>query len=285
MAAFTAVLFFARRGYVRAGLTGAAATLVMEAIQPLFGRTASIVDALIGLGGVAVTLGGIYVWREGQRRHRLLHAVLTLLVVAGVLAPVRLEWTASRWRSSSFPLLGAFEDEIELRLWQYNGPVDDALPALQLSSEHVSQGHRSLAVRTGDGSWPGVFYLAGGADWTAHERLRWDLYNPGEPFRLRVRIDDGPHVASDAAFHERISIWNGWNHCDLPTERMRHGADTGEVDLARVWRLLLYVDDGEQRAFFLDNVRLTGGRGATSGGTSGATRVSSNTVENPGKQG
>jgi len=293
MAAFTALVFFARAragdagrsGYPRAALLGAGATLVLEAIQPLFGRTASVVDAVTGLSGVAAALGGIHAWRAGTPRHRLAHGVATLVVCVVVLSPAWLEWTALRWRADRFPLLGAFEDEIELRLWRHRSPEGKWPTTLRLSSEHVSEGRRSLAVRTGDGAWPGVIYNAGGADWTGFERLLWDLYNPGEPFRLRVRIDDRARPSYETGYFDRIAIGTGWNRCELPTARIRRTVGAGAFDLGRVWRLALYTDGDEHRAFFIDNVRLARAEAAgspASGGAGGRARVSSKPGENPG---
>jgi hypothetical protein len=249
-----------RSAAVRYRVTGLFAVVIValiELIQPLFGRSASWNDALIGILGVISALGGIYAWREGGFAFRAGHTILATLVMGTLLLPTWMEWRAAGWRTASFPLLGGFEEAIELRLWRDHSPKKKWPTTLKISSEHVSEGRHSLAVRIGDGAWPGVVYYAGGSDWSAYDHLRWDVYNPSKPFRLAIRVDDRFDLRYEKSFHTSMRVEPGWNRFEIPVSRIRDEPKLGALDLTRIRRLYVYADGDGSGLFFIDHVRLT----------------------------
>jgi len=242
--------------YRTVAVVACSTVILTEVIQPMVGRNASLIDLVHGLLGVAVGLVGVYAWRKGGRRIRLIHALATAALLVPMLHPMWLEWRADRRRSELFPVLGAFEDEIELRLWRDRSPMFKWPTTLKLSSEHVSEGLRSLAVRTGDGAWPGVIYIAGGLDWEPYDALQWEIYNPADPFRLAIRIDDRRDPDRGASFNRSMTVEPGWNRFEVSTEEIRRGPETHPLDLGRIRRLYIYAEGNRRRLFFLDGVRL-----------------------------
>ncbi len=264
MAAFTLLIFFALATSTRPGRYGSAAwagcgtALVTEVLQPWVGRTASTMDFVLGALGVAVALGGLYAWRDGGLPLRLLHGFVTLGLFVPLFHPTWLELRATAWRSNRFPVLGDFEEEIELRLWQDRNSSDEPTTTLKLVNEHASTGSRSLAVHTEEGAWPGVVFYAGGADWRDYERLMWDVYNPSGPFNLSLRVDDERLARFELSFHSKFTAEPGWNHFTIPLERIRRGSRIRELDLSHVRRVYFYAEGDRSRLFFLDHVRLAG---------------------------
>jgi hypothetical protein len=242
--------------YKTVAVVACATVLLTELIQPMVGRNASLVDVVHGLLGVAAGLVGIYAWRDGGRPLRLIHALFTVALLVPILHPMWLEWRAHVHRSQLFPVLGAFEDDIELRLWRDRSPIFKWPTTLKLSSEHVSEGLRSLAVRTGDGAWPGVIYIAGGLDWEPYDALQWEVYNPADPFRLAIRIDDTRDPDSGASFNRSMTVEPGWNRFEVSTEDIRRGPDAHPLDLGHIQRVYIYAEGNRRRLFFLDGVRL-----------------------------
>jgi hypothetical protein len=242
--------------YKTVAVVACATVTLTEAIQPMVGRNASLIDLVHGLLGVAAGLVGVYAWRNGGRRFRLIHGLVTLALLVPILHPMWLEWRADVHRSELFPVLGTFEDEIELRLWRDRSPIFKWPTTLKLSSEHVSEGRRSLAVRTGDGAWPGVIYTAGGLDWEPYDALQWEIYNPADPFRLAIRIDDTMEPDRGGSFNRSMTVEPGWNHFEVPTDDIRRGPETRTLDLGRIRRLYIYAEGDRRRLFFLDGVRL-----------------------------
>lgn len=262
MAAFTlAALTFWGASYASVGLAAAATAALLELIQPMFGRTESAMDLIFGLFGVSVALVGHRAWRNGGGGLRLAHALLALALGLVVSQPIWQEWRVMHLRAVRFPVLGDFEDETELRLWRDRSPAKKWPTTLKLSSEHVSSGRRALAVRTGSGSWPGVTFFAGGMDWRGYSRLGWDIYNPGEPFRLTIRIDDEVDTSFEGSFHRALAVATGWNRYEIPLEQIRSGPRVRDLDLGRIRRVYFYAEGEQPRRFFLDHVRLMAASG------------------------
>jgi hypothetical protein len=169
------------------------------------------------------------------------------------------------WRTSSFPVLGAFESEIELRLWRAQGGRAEAPTTVRLADSPAARaGFRSLEVRAGErsgGAGPGVQYLAGGANWEPYRELAAELYNPGGPLALSLRIDDdGDCFDPGSRFQRHVVVEHGWTTLRIPTAEIRDGPVARVLDLRSIRRMILFTSAGEgPRVFYLDDVRLSPG--------------------------
>ena len=233
--------------------------ILIEIVQPLFDRTARIEDAVAEMLGVALALGGIYVWeRRTTRFLRIGYAGLIVAILFWLFVPVWDEAGTVAWSHQHFPVLGDFEDAVELRLWRVQSDVGGEPTSVSLSETHATSGRKSLEVRTGWGSWHGVRYDTGlHSDWQAFRELRFDVYNPGRPFHLRLRVKDADRRGSDAKFIREFDLQPGWNDIRVPLADMMEGGQTRELDLSEITQLSIYTGEHEPgRVFFLDHVRL-----------------------------
>jgi hypothetical protein len=230
----------------------------IELLQPLAARSASLVDLLLGALGVALAASGVQAWRTGRGGPRAAHAALAACACLLVLVPAWGEWRAVRWRERHFPVLGAFESDVELRLWRPHEGDEGAPTRIALSSRHVGSGRRSLRVRTGTAGWPGVSYEAGDSDWRPYRTFAFDVYNPGPRFRLHVRIDDaGDTTDADSRYTRGLEVEAGWNRFRLHTADIRRAPARRALDLAHIRRVILFVGRGEpRRVFYVDDARL-----------------------------
>jgi hypothetical protein len=232
--------------------------ILIEVVQPLFNRTTSLEDAVTGMLGVALALGGIYLWkRQPPLFLRIAYAGLTVLLLVWVFRPA---WNQARivvWSSQHFPVLGDFEERVELRLWRAKSDLEGEPTSVSLSDKYVTSGQRSLEVRTGWGSWSGVHYTAPPSDWRAFRDLRLDVYNPGRAFPLRLRLEDDAGESSEADFVRRFDMQPGWNELRVPIANNREADQPREIDLSAITRLSIYTGEHEPaRVFFVDHVRL-----------------------------
>jgi len=247
--------------WVTTALIGIGLTLLIELIQPLVSRNLSFEDFLTGLLGIGAGLGGIAVWQRFGTRARLGYALLCAAVCLVLLLPAWREWKAIMWRAERLPLLADFEEDIELRLWEAQGGRANGPSSIALSAEQVSSGHRSLRVNAAEGNWAGTRYNAGEQNWSDYDELVFDIYNPGEPFRFSIRIDDV--LEQDKVwFVRKTTLPRGWSELRVPMEQIRIGTypqkePRREVDLGRIWRLMLSTGKNQPgRVFFVDHVRL-----------------------------
>jgi hypothetical protein len=273
-----------RPPYRLVGTVGCATAIGIELVQPMFGRTASVRDALVGCFGVAAAIGCVFVSAVGRSSVlRAFYGVAVLALSVTLLIPVGLEWRATEWRRSNFPVLAGFEDEIELRLWRPLSDGTDAAPRVALSRKYSTAGERSLEVRTNANGNPTLLYVIGGQDWRRFHALTWSVYNPGESFHLTIRIDDAAEPADfGSRFYRGMTVERGTNRFELTIEEIRRGPRDRALDLSRVERLMLFVRQGPSRRFFLDDVRLLRSR-TTSGSNSSDLHRSATTGESGGE--
>lgn len=231
----------------------------VEIVQPLFGRSGSLEDALIGGAGAGMAALMPLLLQRGRK---LLVWLWCLLVVTGALVVTRPAWNellAVRYRDAQFPYLGRFERDAELSYWIAAGYLSRRPRLVSRSADHVTEGGHSLHVRCTQGKWPGVFMTIGGQDWRGHDALGFDLYNPGRTFELGIRIDDD-HPDSEFWGYRYDGLFqptNGWNHFTIPLTDIERGGWRRRMNLAAIRRMILLVDWKQKPCeWYLDNVRL-----------------------------
>ena len=233
--------------------------VLVEGLQPHFGRSGSVGDVVNDALGAGLALAGLAAWRgPAGWRWRAAHALAVGGVFAVALWPVYEEWRGLRWRQVNFPILGHFEDAAELKLWSAQGGARGRPSHVALTRAAAAQGEQSLRVVGAAGDWAGVAYAAGRQDWTPFRALLLEVFNPREPFTLFVRVDDdGPAGTAAGRLERGFELARGWNRLRLPLTEPDQGAPRRPVNLKAVRRLAIFTGDGEpQRFWFLDNVHL-----------------------------
>lgn len=242
--------------YVTTVVLSILTVVCIEAVQSLFNRTPSLEDTITGVLGITLALGGIALWtHQTSRVLRIAYTALTLLILLWLFTPAWHETQVLVWSTQHFPVLGDFEDRIELQLWRAKSDLDGQLTSVALSEQYVTSGRYSLEVRTGWGSWSGVRYTVPHQDWRKFSELHLEVYNPGRAFHLRLRLEDVESQNGQARFMKRFDMQPGWNQLRVPLGDFREA--TQALDLGAVTQLLLYVGEHEPaRVFYVDHVRL-----------------------------
>lgn len=231
----------------------------VEIIQPLTGRTESLDDFCNGVIGIGLAMTGAELWRRQVRwPARAGFGFIVVLAVVFVLSPAFAEWKGIQWRRANFPLLGDFETQSELKLWTPQGDGAGSSTRIRVVSQNVSRGRQALRVETAAAEWAGISYAAGDTDWGAFGALCFDIYNPGGPFRMVLRVDDDGDCSSFAGrYNHELELQNGWTHNRVSMQDLAHGPKTRVLNIHAVRRLVLFSAQAEEsRIFFLDNVRL-----------------------------
>ncbi len=257
---FTVVVysFLPRRSAWTTVAVSLAACIILEGLQPLTGRTSSLVDLLNGMIGIALGIGGIFAWRSERRiltgsAHFLVSGLFFLLM----LNPAWHEWQALRFRAENFPMLGDFEQDGDLRSWRATAGREE-LVRLALSTEHGTRGTGSLRVQTRRGSWAGITFANEGLNWTGKERLVFHLFNPGGEFTLRIRIDDrDSDDRFTSRFNRHLAVQPGANEFVIPVEEITGGPRGRTLKLAEIRQVMLFTGENESgRVIYLDHMHL-----------------------------
>lgn len=248
--------FPAARANIVSFLLVVLAAFGVEVIQPRFGRSGSLEDAIIGL--IGATLMFVTPWCH-LRVRRIAWVIVVVIGSLGVSYPAWRELLAIQHRDRQFPVLGDFERDDTLSYWIPAGYLEPKPKLVSRSDAHAKTGTHSLHVRCIRGKWPGVFMTIGGQDWSGYEALSLDLYNPGNQFELGIRVDDD-HPDSefwgfryDGLFHPT----NGWNHIEIPIQTIAQGGRRRGMNITDLRRMILFVDWKQKPCeWYLDNVRL-----------------------------
>jgi len=233
--------------------------ITIEVIQPYVGRMASLGDVVNGFLGLIIFLSGRYIWLSSKRSYiKYLHALLGTLVFAAVVSAALSEWHAVWWRMQNFPMLGDFEENVELKLWRAQGEAAGIQTPVSLSSDYVVFGISALKIETAQGVWSGVRYAAGDKDWSAYNALIMDIYNPGTSFSIYLRIDDDRGSPDyPERFNRAIPLSNGWNNIEIALADVADGPQDSMLNMHAIHKLILFTSKEEiDRTFYLDHVHL-----------------------------
>ena len=225
-----------------------------EVLQPFTGRTASLGDLAVGLGGAVAGLA-LFAARSGTGvpRAALLTLAATIFLLPVLRAGVTL-YDIDR-QEEAFPLLASFEDRLELTRWSANDA--DVEP----SRRHVTHGEASLRITLRPAPYPGVSMVWPPHDWRGHEALALDVWLGGDvPVDLLLKVEDRVH-ASAPAFRSLLPLHlePGANALHFPLEAIRTGARGGLIDVRQVAGFtIMAVDLRTPLTIWIDAVRLEG---------------------------
>jgi len=221
-----------RRWRLAAGL--AAATVAVEFVQPLTGRSRDGWDAVAGTEGIGVaTLAGSA------------PAVATggALAVAGGLWMAR--GVADYVREMrAFPVLAAGGEDWWAESWETSGVTVRATP----------EGLRVEPSGDEDAAWPGLFRVpavrdwSGGGDWLL--RVFW---GGGEPAELTVRLDDDRKDNGGYAdrFQREWRVEPGWNGLSIPRNEWERTSGGGALDVRHVARWGIFLAENGNFVYWI----------------------------------
>lgn len=236
----------------RAVLTLAAVLLVggaLEVVQPLFGRSASLMDLGQNLAGALVAVAALA--PAGVTR-RSLAAVALAAVTVALYAPTIDLWDRAQARQH-FPLLGDFETRFEHRRWSSGTP----------STRVAHTGNRSLEVPLRSGhSYPGTTLRRSIGNWHGYSALQFHIYLPeGPPLDLTVSIRDQVHFQRGGRytdrFNRRYQLEPGWNAIRISVDSIRQAPRNRELELDDLAEVVFFTTRLDQdRVIYLDSVQL-----------------------------
>ncbi len=213
-----------------------------EIVHDFLGRSSSWGDVLFDTIGIAFGVALLVLGPRSGARGRWMLAGLAVVITALLLTP---GWkgslAAARYRAA-FPDLGMFSHEASLARWRAQGNATVAL----------DPENGGLEIRIGDGRFGGVSCFPAVGDWSGHETLELVFDNPGDSFRLGIRVDDASPLSSrhDERYNGEREISPGRSEIRIPLEEIASGPSDRRLDLAKVKRLALFTDrESGERVF------------------------------------
>ncbi len=231
----------------------------LELVQPWFDRKLAWSDFINSVLGAFLALLGYWLWYcQSRYSLRVIHGILALLLLIWIAMPTLMSLYGIWWKQNHFPQLANFDSEVELQLWQAYGEANGAQTHASLSTQGRTSGCCSLKVISVSGVWSGLRYHAEGMDWRDYKRIALDVYNPGEAFSLRFRLDDGRLQEGAAQRYEgALQIEPGMNLLSVDFSTISQAVSGKPFDFSRINVVLFYIARNDQsRLFYIDNIRL-----------------------------
>lgn len=233
------------------GLCGVIGT-IGELVQLFGSRNADPMDVvrdMVGAGVAWTTLSAIS--NKGMRRIGL---VCIALALVGAVAASPLYWSwVFQQRAAQLPFLARFEQTWELELWETHHSKFSLVP---LPSSYPDR--RVARLEFEPEEFPGASFEEIYPDWSGYDQIVVDVFNPGVPVSLSLRVHD---VSHDEAFSDRFNLtWDvpyGGSELRIELEDIRTAPDGREMDLTRIEGLVLFAHElPAPVALYFANLRL-----------------------------
>ncbi len=179
--------------------------ILIEVLQPYFGRNQSLLDVVYDGWGIAASTLFFHLKRYGHPKSA--SAVGVIFLVFSFLVPLHHAWVESKINRS--PMLASFDRSWES--WQYQ--VDPKVRMEIVSLPDASDSLSAKLVFHPDEMYPGFGLRFIRRDWRGFEYLTWRMYSDEKtPVKANLRVHDIHHQNEfNDRFNYRFTIHPGVN--------------------------------------------------------------------------
>lgn len=235
------------RGLVKTSLCALLAGLIIETLQSVIGRQASLSD--IGLNVLGAGCASLWFYRQQQHNGKktlwALYCAALMLAVIPLLLGVS-NVLLGRWQ---YPLLLNFDYHIEQMRLTGNAAI----------SFQQYQGRQGAKIRFGNQQYSGFAVTEIPSDWSKQQQLVIELDNlENTPIALTCRIHDSKHnQAYDDRFNQRRVLEPGVQRLEVAITDIINAAKNRPLDISRIAALSCFTIKAEnQPAIFLRSIYL-----------------------------
>ncbi|MDX1451214.1 MAG: hypothetical protein R3183_01565 [Oleiphilaceae bacterium] len=218
--------------------------LVIELVQPAFGRNASFLDAWYNLLGVSSAALLFLQHRQSQHRKRLL-AIAAIVFAAGFIQPALYSGEYFS-RAERLPQLVDFTSPWHRLYWQANGNSHGSIssPPSQARAAH----NKALKLDFLGGQYPGVRLFDFWPDWQSGDSLTATLWLAGNtPRTLHVRMHDREHKQEYRDRYNRtFTLHPGLNILSIALTDIQSAPETRKMDLSKMEEIGLFTVQPER---------------------------------------
>jgi len=218
--------------------------VIIELVQPIFGRTSDVSDFI--LGGFGVVYGVVWSFQRSRRRAR--NGVIKFIILLLFILYSILQMYIASLYFNNKPRGFNFEQPFALSQWRNLNHIQK--PALKIEN-NVQQGEgRLVQGRPINYQWSGMTYQNSlGIDLSDIKAMTLDYFHNGDqPTKLRLRIDDSKQQTFRA---ESRYVRFGWNQVvfELPFD------DFTDFRSNEIIKIGLFTDSKNINDFYLvDNI-------------------------------
>ena len=206
--------------------------VVIEIIQPYFGRSKSLVDVENGMIGTILGMGLIALSETRLKPQKKWWALLALATAGGtfyVFWPALNYWQLEKLQAERFPTLTGFGSELEQLAWE---PYGGATVSYKYEIEFLFGGK----------SFSGAELVPPKRSWRPYRLLSIDFEPPTSDTSVWIRIDDnGKCEEINDRFERRIQLDAVRHNVEIPLEEIENQPTGRKLNLDSIKRVLLFA--------------------------------------------
>ncbi len=202
-----------------------------EIFQPFFGREGSFSDFWLDLlGSLAGAAFSLAMSSDSSKELRAFAFLILPFAIFLGAQPVYEAWSQWKLKEKYFPVLANVQPEL-LHWWK---PTNE--------QSELTIGAQGLEVRAIEG---GAVYEALGQNWLTLRKLSVAVFNPGDKFKLNLRVDDDQDCSEFSnRFNKGFELLPGLNQIEIPLSEISSGPENRTLDLSTVRFLYIFVLGG-----------------------------------------
>lgn len=239
------------------------AGIIIELIQPMFGRSTSFLDIWYDLLGVSAAAICFYLASQDRRsgptswiKTSSMASIAILLLAISTILPAYYYHIEQR-QQRALPTLVDFEHHWQNELFHasYGGHV--AVIEAPASWHHAAGKVAKLTLS--NQTYPGITFKHLPADWSSYQTLKFELFSKHTQTRnIELRIHDKQHDNRyQDRFNKTLSVVKGLNEVSIPLSEVLTGPDAREMNMQELDGLGLFaISPTEPLVVYLDNLRL-----------------------------
>jgi len=214
--------------------------ILIELIQPLFGRNRSLLDASYDLAGC--TAAGLFYWHKKTKHDRttpILLLIAWMQVLSCLIIPASNLWVVLQ-RNLAAPMLVSFDAPWERNIRSINDST-----TFSIEQPPTGWKHPSLVGKFtfGFATYPGISFPDIYSDWSNYSTLSFAVYseqNQAETLHLRIHDTQHNQKHSDR-YNQVITITPGLNLIEVDLNKIKHSPKSRELDLSSIVTIGLFM--------------------------------------------
>lgn len=239
--------------------------LVIELVQPYFGRNASALDFfydIIGILGAASYHLTMEANKKNQNRKKTTWLLLGTFCALSLITYPTYKAILLLKHYSKLPTLYSFDAPAEAKFWSLNADSQLTLvmPPVSKATEQKpiqTNANQAALISLNSGKYPGISFHNFYADWSEYKTIILDLFAK-TTMELVVRIHDSAHnhTYSDR-YNMKLKLTKGANRIEIPLSEIEKGPESRKLDLKNIDNMTLFaISPGETLEFYIDEIRL-----------------------------
>lgn len=227
--------------------------LVIELVQPNFGRDNSVLDFSYDVLGV--TFSALFFAQNSASATKV--KVLLVGIFVGISSVIPLYKMELWWKVNQSPVLLNFE-----RPWEdqvYSLDKDVILQKIKASRLFNSEGYAGKLIINSTEMYAGLSLNHAKSDWTTYSKLSWEMVSlRDQPISITLRVHDSVHNQEFSdRYNETFTVVPGFNSFEVDLNKIKTAPLSREMKMQHISNIKFFLIQPENKTIlYIDNIQL-----------------------------